>query len=392
MQLKNRVVKKMNKFFNLDIMRRELFYMWRDKGLRNILLLVPLIGVILFGATYSVQVIKDIPTAIVDLDHSSSSRELIEGLREAENLKVTAYLSTYEEMEELIRRDKLVVGVVIPKNFAKDIASHRGTRVLAVIDGSNVIYATNASTAIMTVTRTISAEAGIKTLVGKGMTLSEAKAAYQSIEFKEEPWFNPTLNYAYFLILGLALNMWQQCCTLASCMNIIGETGTNSWVQLKAAGVSKLKLFFNKSLVHIFTFMVIVLPVYFIAFVILKLPLACGFPKFFLFTLAFVVALHSLGTFMSSFARNAVDASRFGMIVALPSFVLSGFTWPIEAMPLWSQPLVKILPQTWFFQGINYMCFKNPDWTYISTYFAVFMLIAVICYSLAAFITGWTER
>jgi ABC-2 type transport system permease protein len=105
-----------------------------------------------------------------------------------------------------------------------------------------------------------------------------------------------------------------------------------------------------------------------------------------LFTLAFAVALHGVGTLASGISRNAVDAARFGMVIALPAFILSGYTWPLEAMPPLIRHAVKILPQTWFFQGFNLLTFKNPGWDFMSGYFLALVSIAVACYGTAALI------
>ncbi len=371
----------------LAIMKRELFYMWRDKGLRYILLIGPLLGLFLFVGIYSHPRIDHIATAVVDLDQSVASRQVIAELRNTQDLEIACYPDNFEQLEELVKRGQVMVGVVIPENYAKNIALQRQTRVAVVIDGANITYATNAASAVLTVTRTLGAQVGVKTLIARGVQPNQAREAYQSIEFREEAWFNPTLNYAYFLVLALVLNIWQQCCMLASCMNIVGENGVRSWLQIKASGLSAFKLFFSKSIVHIGVFMLLILPVYYLAFVIFKLPLNCGIITFLLFTLIFAISLHSLGTLISSFSSNAVDASRFGMVVALPSFVISGFTWPIAAMPQWFQPVAWVLPQTWFFQGINYFVLKNPGWEMMSRYFLVLGMMAVLCYGLAALFT-----
>ena len=376
----------------LAITRREFYYMWRDKGLRYILLLASLIGLLLFAGIYSAQVLQDIPTAVVDLDKSSQSRALVQKLENAENLKVTARLSNYAEARELLEEGRAVVGVVIPENFGHDVSLSRSTNVAMLIDGSNMVYATNASSAVLTITRTVSAEAGVKTLLAQGVELNQAKEAYQAIDLKEEYWFNPTANYAYFLVLGLVLNMWQQCCTLAACANIISETGVSSWLQIRAMGISKFKLFFSKSIAHLIVFMVLAVVLYVLCFGVLKLPLHCGWGILLLFTFAAALALHSVGTMMSSLALNAVDSARFGMIVALPSFVLSGFTWPLEAMPHFLQLLVWILPQTWFFQGLNYLTFKNPGWHFMLPYFKGLIIITLVCYGVSTVATGLIER
>lgn len=360
--------------------------------MRNVMLFVPLLGVLLFAWLYSAQSLNAIPTAIVDLDHSRGSREFADKLTGAEKLNITAYLSTYQELQEAIAGGRIVVGVVIPKNFEQDVALGRQTRVLMIIDGSNMVYATNASAALLEVTRTVSAEAGIRTLVGSGMQLDQAREAYKPIAFREEAWFNPTMNYAYFLVLALILNIWQQCCTLASAMNVIGETGMKSWLQIKASGVSMTRLFISKSMTHIITFMLMVLPLYFLAFRVLKLPLQCNFGVLMFFTLLFVIAIHSVGTLMSSAVSNAVDASRLGMMIALPSFVLSGYTWPIDAMPPLLQSLVWIFPQTWFFQGLNYLTFKNPGGDFMLPFYAGLIVTAAVCYAISIMLQMWREK
>ena len=356
------------------------------------MLFAPLLGVLLFAGIYSAQTLNAIPTAIVDLDRSTGSREFIDKLQGAEKLHITAYLSTYQELQDSIAQGQVVVGVVIPEKFGQDVALSRQTRVFMIIDGSNEIYATNASTALLEVTRTISAQAGISTLVASGMQLDQARQAYQPIVFNEESWFNPTMNYAYFLVLALILNIWQQCCTLAAAMNVIGETGMKSWLQIKVSGVSKFKLFFSKSAAHIITFVIMVLPLYLLAFKGIKLPIKCNFGTLMLFTFLFAIALHSVGTLMSSLAFNAVDASRLGMMIALPSFVLSGYTWPIEAMPHMLQSLVWMLPQTWFFQGLNYLLFKNPGGNFMLPFYEAFVVIALVCYAVSIMLQWWREN
>ena len=370
------------------IARREFFFMWRDKDLRFIMLVGPLLGLLLFYAIYSRQFLTGIPTAVADLDRSSTSQELVKDILATENIQITAYPGSYAELEELIEKGEVVAGVVIPENYGKDVSLSRQTRVEMIVDGSNIIYATNATSAMLSASRTLSGRTGVRALVSRGIQPAQAKAAYQAVDFREEAWFNPSLNYAYFVVLALALNLWQQCCTLAACMNIIGETGAASWRQVKALGLSRLRLFISKSAAQITTFMLIAMPLFFLAFAVFKLPLRCGFPVFFLFSLAFATALHSVGTLASSIARDAVNATRFGMIIALPSFLVSGYTWPLEAMPQYVQIIAKMLPQTWYFPGLNLLAFKDPGWSFMSHFYLAFFIIAAVCYGTAAVIVA----
>lgn len=366
--------------------RREFTYIWRDRGLRVVLLVMPLLSLLLFGLTYRTQVLTDIPTAIADLDHSAQSRAVASDIKQAENLDVVAYYNSYEEIKRAIEKGEVVVGVVIPEKFGQQQELRRPTRVAMIIDGSNMVYAINSSVAVLQVVRTIEVKSGVKVLLAQGEHMEDAKNALMAINFVDEPWFNPTINYAFFLVLGLVLNIWQQCCTLLSAMTIIGETGTRSWVHLKSSSRSLFIIFLAKIMAHLVIFMATVAVLYGLCFEVLHLPLRCDFGKLMLFTMGFAVAMHSLGTLISSFSRTAADASRIVMAIAVPAFVLSGFTWPLEAMPHILAEIVKWLPQTGFFQGVIFLSMKDASWAYMSQYYFQFLLFALVAYALTAVI------
>jgi ABC-2 type transport system permease protein len=368
-------------YFNF--FKREFTYVWRDRGLRVVLFVVPLISLLLFALTYRTQVLTDIPTGIVDLDRSQQSRELITDLKQAENLEVVAYYNNYEDLRHDIEKGKVVVGVAIPEKYGRCVESRRPTQVGMIIDGSNMVYGINSSVAVLQVTRTIEVKNGVKVLLSKGEHMQDAKNALMGINFVEEPWFNPAINYAFFLVLGLALNIWQQCCTLLASMTVIGETGRRSWVHLKSSNLSLPGIFISKTLAHLIIFMGTVTVLYGICFGILDLPLRCDFGKLMVFTLGFAIAMHSIGTLVSTVARNAADASRIAMVIAVPAFVLSGFTWPLEAMPHYLAEIVKWLPQTGFFQGVIFLSMKNASWAYMSQYYIQFLLFALVAYLLS---------
>lgn len=366
------------------VFRRELLRLWRDRDLRNILILGPLIGILLFYFTYSAQAIREIPAAIVDLDKSRESSEIIRNIDSTEELDVVAFPDSPQALEELISSGETVVGIIIPEDFGRKVGLGNRSRLFIAVDGTNIIYANNASSAILMVSRTMGAEIGIKKLLAKGVSYSQAQEAYFPVSFTDEPWFNPALNYAFFLVVALGLNIWQQCCTIAASSGIAGERDLGSWYQLKASGVNLLTYFSLKAAARIVLFSAIAVPLYLLGFGLLRQAPACGLPVLLLFTGCFALAVDAVGSLVSGLAHNVLDATRFGMFIALPSFVLCGYTWPLDAMPVWMEKLAWVLPQTWFFQGFNLLVFKAPGWNVMSRYFAAMLLIAVIGYSISA--------
>lgn len=366
------------------VVNREILLVWRDRDLRCLLLLGPLLGLLLFAGIYSAQVIKHIPVAVLDLDRSQTSLEMVKDFANSESLNITAYPDSYDELEGMIERGEVVVGVVIPEDLGRDLDRRKGSRILCIVDASNTIYATNASNAVLTVTRTIGARVAVKALISHGADPQLAQEAYQGIEYSDAAWFNPTLNYAYFLVVGLAVHVWQYCFMLLAAMLVVGETGRRSWLQYKAAGFSLPRLFAGKAAVHLAVSMALILIVYWFAFSVLKYPLAGSFEKLLLLTVLFALSVHSIGSFISSLAPNALDATRISMVIAIPSFAVTGYTWPLEAMPEFLGKLAWLLPHTWFFQAFNYLSFKGDNWRFILPYMVVLLLTAVLFYSLTA--------
>ncbi|MGS0745810.1 ABC transporter permease [Syntrophomonas erecta subsp. sporosyntropha] len=374
------------------IFKREFTFMWRDKGLRYVLLIGPFLGILIFSLVYKAQILTDIPAAIVDLDRSTYSCDLIRNFASTQNIKVISQPNTYQELQEAIEKGQVVIGLVISEDYGTNINKNQPGKIAMIIDGSNMIYAVNATTAVLTVTQTAGAQVGVKTLLAQGINPKDAANAFRMVDFREEPWFNHSLNYGHFLVLGLVLNIWQQCCMLLAAMTVIGERGLPSWVHFKMSRISKLGLFATKSVVHIIIFMALVTLVYLISFTILKLPINCSLPLLLFFTLGFAVALHSMGTFMSSVARTASDSSRLGLAIAVPAFVLSGYTWPLEAMPTFLAKAAACLPQTGFFQGVVILTMKEGGWAAVSHFFTRFIIFAIVAYLLSIAATAWFEK
>ncbi len=422
------------------IWKKEWLNFWHDAVMRWIFLLVPIVALALLAGVYNSGVIFHIPTAIVDLDKSENSRMVIGQFEADENLDIIGYFSTFEEVKAAIENGEIKAGLVIPKDFGENIELRHSTRLLLIIDGTNMIYATNASTSMMQVAETLKATVGVKTLLAyrpttdddlysspgnltdgaditlsdvtgtnsrtsstgdleldmnlydAGYTMEEAKQVYMPITFQDEGWFNPTMNYAYFVLLGLFMNIWQQCCTLLFCMSSISETGSRYWVQIRSSGCSIWKYFSCKNLFQIALALLAALVILLISFYILELPTSVSLGTWMLFIACFTFSIHALAGMMSNLTSDSVDSTRLGMIVALPAFMISGFSWPLEMMGQTMQHIVRCVPQTWFFQGVNYLSFKSPTPAFIQHSCLMMLLLAGIFYTVSLLAFYFKER
>ena len=101
-------------------------------------------------------------------------------------------------------------------------------------------------------------------------------------------------------------------------------------------------------------------------------------PLLLAFTLVFAIVLHTVGTLMSSAANNAVDSTPLEMMVALLSFVLSGYTWPALYMPGFLIGLARIFPSTWAAAGIRLLSLKDAGLAAMLPTFIFFALTSML--------------
>jgi ABC-2 type transport system permease protein len=121
----------------------EIVHIFKDKILLLLIFFVPLFYAFLCGAVYSQGVLTGIPLAVVDLDNSGLSREVIKSFENCPRFSIVREITTYPLMEEGMKQSVIRAGVVIPENFEKEVALNRGAKILTVYDGSNLIWGYN---------------------------------------------------------------------------------------------------------------------------------------------------------------------------------------------------------------------------------------------------------
>lgn len=75
----------------------------------------------------------------------------------------------------------------------------------------------------------------------------------------------------------------------------------------------------------------------------------------------FIISSSFLGVLVSILVPSQLKATEMLMVIATPSFVFSGFTWPLSQMPLWIQYLADVIPLTHFLKGYRILLMQNGN-------------------------------
>ncbi|MGB9858727.1 MAG: ABC transporter permease [Moorellaceae bacterium] len=335
------------------IFAREWRYIFKNKRLLFILAGVPLLYITLFGILYSRHVVNHISLGVLDMDNTSLSRAVITAFTDSERFRYTTRLDSQKELEEAMGQGEIMAAVVIPPDFTKNLKRGEAGQVMVVVNGANMIIGNTVTTAAGEIVQTLSAGTLLKELEATGLPAQEAAKLVQPVSFRLRVWYNPTFNYTNFLLLGLMATVIQQVALLYMAVSLIREKEQGTLAEIQERCSSALAVAAGK-IAPYFLFNLVTLHLLLAEGVYLfQIPFEGNYFYLLLLTVCFLACILSLGLLLSAACRNELEATQVAMLIAVPSFLFSGYTWPLMAMPPFAQVIARILPLTYYADNVR---------------------------------------
>lgn len=331
----------------LKIALRELKYIIGNKRTLLVMCFVPFLFILLFGIMYSPHVVKNIRTVVLDYNNTASSRAIMQGFKDSEKFQVIGQVTSELELRKMMENRETTAGVVIPEDLDAKLKTGEGSTVLVVVNGTNMLYSNAVLSAANEIVGTFSAGASVKSLESGGNLLpGKATPMAIPIRYAIRIWYNPTFNYLNFLLLGLVGTVVQQIVLLYVALSMVREKVFGTIKELTR--YSALQVVLGKLIVYFGINMLSANLIYYLCFSYFQVPFRGSLLTFELLLSAFFLAIMALGVILSIISKNELEATQIAMLIAVPSFLLSGFTWPVQAMPPLAQAISGVLPLTYF--------------------------------------------
>jgi ABC-2 type transport system permease protein len=320
----------------LAITRKEIIHIRRDPRSLSIMFLMPVIQLILLGYTATTDV-EHLPTAVLDQDRTLQSRELVDAYRASNYFDILFYVATEEELGQLIDGGQAKAGILIPTGYGRDLTGDHQASIAFVIDGSLPSVATTAFSAAQTVAQAQSAALTER--------LYNIDVESQSgLDVRPRVWYNPDMKSANFMIPGLIAMILQVQSTLLTALSIAQEKEEGTIEQLIVTPLRSVELIVGKVLPYVAVSLFNLLEVLIIGVLWFGVPvhgsvlllLALG-------VLALLVSL-GIGLVGSTIAHTQQEAIFLIFFLMLPFIFLSGFFFPVEAMPRVLQWISYLIP------------------------------------------------
>jgi len=365
----------------INLLKNEFKRIFKNDVVMAIFFGAPLAYGLLFGYVYQKAKVTNIPIVVIDEDHTPLSDKIVEALSDTEALKIVKVAYDNNGLRDMMIKNADAAVIEIPKDFEKNILQKRYPEINIDLDMSNILIANFASKNIQRVLQTIKAGIEIEALNKQGMPHQQAVKSFESFKTNYHKLYNPNSNYEYFMLPGLLGAIMQQVLFLGLALVFARDFEDGYFKQLLKVTKNPLYLIALKALPFILLAVIDwALLGFFLKWFQVDLHLY-NFPMFILISLLTFSAI-MIGMLFSILIPNQLKATEFLMVISTPAFILSGFTWPVMAMPGWIQSISNWIPLTPFLNASKKIAFYGGQMTHITPEIKQLFLIGFISFIL----------
>jgi ABC-2 type transport system permease protein len=359
----------------LPIVRKEFRQIKRDKRILSILLFIPALMLLMFGYALNFDV-KHTSMAVYDEDRSSVSREFTEQFFISEYFTKVQTLESKAEINNLLDAEKARVVLVIPSSFTKDIQRGRAASVQVIVDGTN----SNAAATVLGYINAIIQQYSVKVMTESFVRMGQQNIT-MPIDFEPRVWYNPELESAKFLVPGLIAFILMVTAVVSTALAIVRERELGTMEQLMVSPIKPIELILGKTIPYTIISLFATVTILFLGSILFDVSIKGSIFLLSLVTFIFFIGSLGMGLLISTMVETQQLAFMIAAIVSmLPTFILSGFVFPIRNMPIIIQGITYLLPARYFLVALRAIILKGAglsafwDQALILTIYAVIMI------------------
>ncbi|MDP4173592.1 MAG: ABC transporter permease [Bacteroidota bacterium] len=364
-----------------SVLQREINFIIKDKDLIVIILLSPIFYACFYGSAYFHKSEQDVPVAVVDMDKSSLSQQLIRNLDAHQLININEVLPDLNSAIDRVNSFKSHGIVFIPKNFENNLKSGKGTDLKVYLNTTRFLISNDINKAVNEVTGTISAGVRLKYFQTQGYSFEQAKELIEPLNCEVKSLFNPVEGYGDFLIPGLLVLILQQTLLIGLAESVAKEREFNTLHELYATSNKSIwATITGKGLFYFILFSSYAVLFYTLHFSIFKISFRGSVSAVVLLTALFLISVIYMGIFVSSFFKRKIVSLQLFAFTSYPFFLISGYPWPRQTMPLPIRYLSYVIPSTPYLNAFNRITQMGAGWIDILP--ELYQLVILCCLGL----------
>ncbi|MFZ5909537.1 MAG: ABC transporter permease [Chloroflexota bacterium] len=355
----------------LSIIRKEFIQIGRDVRTLIMILVIPIMQLFLLGYSATNDV-RNVPLAVLDQSRSPESRALLEAYRAADYFRIAYTVASEADIENLIAGGKARAAVIIPPDYAERL-NEGNAQVAFILDGSDPTSASTALSAAQLISQSHSTDLLTQRFARTGMDLQ----VKPPVEVRTTVWYNPDLVSAYFMIPGVIGMILYAIAAILTATSIVRERERGTIEQLIVTPIRPWELIVGKLMPYVILGFLNTIEVLAFGHWWFGVPIRGDLGLILLLSGIFLVTGLGIGLFASTIANTQQEAMLTVWMTLLPSIFLSGFFFPLEAMPAFLQWLSYLMPLRYYLVIIRSLLLKDVSLAMIQTDVIAMTLFAV---------------
>ncbi|RXP46421.1 ABC transporter permease [Lutibacter sp. HS1-25] len=370
------------------LLKREFSLLKTNSVVIAIFIGAPLLYGVLLGAVYKKGKATNLPVLVIDLDQTPLSNQLLDMIDDNEVLDAVLLTNQNDLKAQIISKEYAAI-ITIPERFEAQLIQKRHPEIGIDINTSNVLTANYGVKAIQQILGTLNAGIEIEGLKKTGIPAVTAQSQYEAFGVSYNRFFNPSGNYMSFLWPGVLGIILQQVFLLALALSFAREFEEKTFY---TTFMPKAKNVWNAMFVKALPFWIIGTVIIFLLrlmFPMFEVPFNANIWAILVLMIAYVLAITFLGILASIAIPSQLKATEVLMVVATPSFIISGFTWPLSQMPPYIVALADSVPSTHFLIGLRkilmYEATLSDVWPEVKGLLILSAIFVLLSYALLKF-------
>ncbi len=361
------------------VAKKEFLHIVRDPRSLGMGIAIPLLLLFLFGYALTLDVDR-VPLLVWDQSNTPESRELLGRFSGSRYFDLRAATDNYRAIDRAIDSREAVIALIIPADFARRAASGRKTSVQVLLDGSDPNTATYALGYAQSIVLGFSRDIVLRQI--RRSTGSEMRLA--QLEVRPRVWFNNDMVSRNYIFPGLIAVIMMIIAALLTSLTVAREWESGTMEQLISTPLTGPELILGKLLPYFSIGVLDLILAVLVGEFIFAIPFRGSLLLLFALSLIFLVGALSLGILISIVTKSQLVASQLALVVTmLPAFLLSGFIFPIENMPVPIQVITHLVTARYFVNILRGIYLKDVGLGVMAGPVALLLVFAVVVLALS---------
>ncbi|MFT3946816.1 MAG: ABC transporter permease [Agriterribacter sp.] len=362
----------------LFLLQKEFLQIIRNKSIRAMIFVMPVIQLIIMPLAADYEV-KNINISVVDHDHSGYSRQLISKITASDYFRFAGYNQSFKEAFALIEKDKADIILEIPVHFERDLIKEDKAKVFIAVNAINGTKANLGGAYLAGIVRDYNVE-----LREKLVTITRFNPI-PVIDVPSSNWFNPLMNYHYFMVPGILAILVTMVGGFLSALNIVKEKEVGTIEQINVTPIKKYHFVIGKLIPFWVLGNVIFTIGLLVAWIIYGIVPAGNLLVLYTCISMYLLAILGFGLLISTFCETQQQAMLVMFFFMMIFILMGGLYTSIDSMPGWAKTIAKFNPAAYLIELIRMIVLKGSGFKDVLPHIIKLGIFAVVLNSWAVF-------